>query len=132
MTDKEYQEQKKRIKKYIDKWFQAMGLGWFKVDMEWSRERDLDNPQTAARTTTRWQYRHAVITWYVPALVDNDDEYLEGIVVHEFVHILVAPLLAVDSQDDLPLQHEYATECIARSMMWVREAGEKSATKKEP
>ena len=125
MNDREYSKQKARVKKYIDKWFNAMGLGWFKVDMEWIRERYDSNPRVAAMTNTSWQYRHANIQWFLPALADNDDEFLEGIVVHEFVHILLAPLLAVDSEDDLPMQHEYATECVARAVLWAREAGQK-------
>ena len=52
MTDKEYREQKARVKKYIDKWFKALGMGWFHIDMTWSRERDEDQPNTAAKTGT--------------------------------------------------------------------------------
>lgn len=127
MTDKEYKTQKKRVQKYIDKWFNAMGLKWFRVDLVWDRERDQDSPNTAARTTTSWQYRHATVTWYMPTIVDNDDDFLEGIVVHEFVHILISPMAVVDKEADLPLQHEYATECLARAMQWVREAGRKDS-----
>lgn len=125
MTDKEYREQKARIQKLIDKWFKAMGLGWFHVDMVWCRERNKDSPDTSAITTTSWQYRNADIQWFLPVIADSDDDFLEGIVVHEFTHILLAPLLMVDKQDDLPLQHEYATECVARAIQWVREAGQK-------
>lgn len=125
MTDKEYRKQKRRVQKYIDKWFKAMGLGWFQVTMTWQRERDADSPNTAARTISSWQYRSAEIVWFVPALVDNDDDFLEGTVVHEFTHILLSPLLLVDAKEDLPLQHEYATECVARAIQWAREAGQK-------
>lgn len=129
MTDKEYEAQKARVKKFIDKWYKAMGLDWFHVDMAWERERREDRPATVAVTTTTWQYRNAYINWYMPAVVDNDDDFLENIVVHEFVHILVAPLMSVTDQEDLPNHHEYATECIARALVWVREAGEKDAKK---
>lgn len=125
MTDKEYQKQKRRVQRYIDKWFKPMDLGWYWVDCEWIRERNEDQPATTAITTAFWQYRHATIKWYMPSVADNDDDYLEGIVVHEFVHILVAPLMKVDTQDDLPLQHEFATECLARALRSVKEAAEK-------
>jgi hypothetical protein len=127
MNDKEYAKQKKRVQKYIDKWFDTMGLKWFRVTMDWVRERDNDNPGTAARTTTHWQYRQAWIQWFVPSLAENDDEFLENIIIHEFTHILLSPLLLVDSKEDLPLQHEYATETVARAIQWAREAGEKNA-----
>lgn len=128
MTDKEFEAQKKRVKKYIAKWHDTMGLGWFKITMDWVRDRD-ENPATAAKTTSHWQYRQAWIQWFVPALVDNNDEFLESIVVHEFTHILLSPLLLVDSKEDLPLQHEYATETVARAIQWAREAGEKHGSK---
>lgn len=129
MNDMDYAKQKARCKKFIDKWFDTMGLGWFKVDMTWNRARDEDVPSTAAKTITHWQYRTANIEWFVPALEDNDDDFLEGIVVHEFTHILIAPLMLADSTEDLKLQHEYATECIARAIVWAREAGEKGKKK---
>jgi hypothetical protein len=129
MTDKEYTKQKKRVQQYIDKWHDALGLGWFHIDMTWNRERKRDSPDTAADTTTHWQYRTAWINWYLPSIADNDEDFLEGIVVHEFTHILVAPLCLVDEPNDLPLQHEYATECLARAFRWTREAGERDAKK---
>lgn len=124
MNDKEYAQQKKRVQRLIDKWFKPLGLEWFVVTMDWERERDRDNPDTAAKTTTHWQYRQAWIKWFVPALVDNDDDFLEGIVVHEFTHILLSPLCLIDREEDLPLQHEYATECVARAIQWARKAGQ--------
>jgi hypothetical protein len=128
VTDKEYRVEKKRVQKYINKWFQAMGLGWFRVDMVWERERDLEVPDTAAKTLTKWQYRTANITWFLPATKDCNDEFLENVVVHEFVHILVAPM----ANDDEPNEHEYATESLARAMQWVREAGQKGIKRNEP
>lgn len=125
MTDKEFEKQKRRLKRYIDKWFKVMGLGWFKVDMDFVRARDETSPGTAAKTTTHWQYRQAWIEWFIPSIADNDDDFLEGIVVHEFTHILIAPLVLVDKETDLPIQHEYATESLARAIVWAREAGEK-------
>lgn len=125
MTDKEYREQKKRLKKLIDKWHKTLGMGWFHIDMIYDRARNDSNPETTAITSTSWQYRKATITWYMPSVADNDDDFLEGIVVHEFVHVLVAPMMLVDKQEDLPLQHEYATESVARAIRWAREAGRK-------
>lgn len=127
MNDKEYAKQKKRIEKLTEKWHDPMGLSWFHIDTVWDRARDDDVPATAAKTSTSWQYRNATITWFLPACADNDDDFMENIVVHEFVHILVAPMVVVNKEEDLPIQHEYATECIARAIQWVREAGVKDA-----
>lgn len=125
MTDKEYREQKKRVQKYIDKWFKVMGLGWFRVDMEWSREPD---GETGARTYSQWQYRSATITWFLPHLAKYDDDVVEHTVIHEFCHVLLSPL-AQTQQDDGNGSgnqiNEYATETVASAMEWVREAGRK-------
>ena len=51
---------------------------------------------TAARTTactmTQWQYRTAEITWYLPSVAVIDDERLEWVASHEYVHMLIAPM----------------------------------------
>lgn len=123
MTDKEYREQKKRVKKYIDKWFKTLGLGWFSVDMEWSRERD---GETAARTLSSWQYKNATITWFLPLLAQHDDDTVERTVVHEFCHILLSALAQnqSDSNEGLANQiNEYTTEVVASAMIWARMAG---------
>lgn len=124
MTDKEYSKQKKRVQGYIDKWFDTLGLGWFRVEMNWCRERKDESPNVAADTTTQWQYRFSSINWYLPVIAENTDEAVEGIVVHEFAHILIAPI-AQTASEELDQQHEYATESIARAFQWAREAGAK-------
>lgn len=125
MTDKEFRDEKKRLQGHIDRWFTAMGLGWFKIGMEWKRVIDEQSPSCAARVETQWQYRQAHITWYLPNTMNQKDDDLDSIVVHEFVHILINPLTIVDRSEDLGVQHEYATETIARAMEWVRIAGSK-------
>lgn len=125
MTDKEYREQKKRVQKYIDRWFIPMGLGWFKVDMVWDRATKEDAPSVAAEVYTQWQYRQASVHWYLPNLATVKDDELDDIVVHEFTHILINPLTLIDKSEDLPMQHEYATETIARAIQGARTAGEK-------
>jgi hypothetical protein len=48
--------------------------------------------RTSACTMVLWQYRQAEITWYLPSVAIVDDDYLEWTAVHEYVHILNAPL----------------------------------------
>ena len=132
MTDKEYTKQKKRLQKYIDLWFDPMGMNWFKIDMHYHRQRDEDNPRVAGKTETHWEYRMADIDWYMPSIADAEDWYLESMVIHEFVHVLIAPVMNVDTQESLSLCHEYATESISRAFQWVKESIEKQYTKKAP
>lgn len=127
MNDRKYRDQKARVKKLVSKWYDAMGMGWFHIDFYYERERSEDNPKTLAITQTDWQYRKASITFFMPNVENNDEDYLETAIVHEFVHILISPLCVVNKSEDLPLQHEYATECLARAMRWVRKAGAEDA-----
>lgn len=123
MTDKEYREQKKRVQKYIDKWFKTLGLGWFLVDMEWSREHD---GEVAARTFSSWEYKSATITWFLPHLANQSDDTVERCVVHEFCHILLSGLAQNQRDTDEVLAdqvNEYTTELVASAFIWARAAG---------
>lgn len=130
MTDKEYNAEKARIQSMIDKWFNALGLGWYEVDMSWSREVDESHRDTAARTEWRWQYRTAAITWFLPTTATLTEEKLERTVVHEFAHILTGSM-AYDTDDDGYLERmEHATETVARAIIWSRLAGREDVKKK--
>lgn len=123
MTDAEYKVEKARVQKYLDKWFKTMGLGWFRVDMEWSREHD---GETAARTYSSWQYKTATITWFLPHLANQDDDKVEATVVHELVHVLLSGIAQnmVDDDETLSNQiNEYTTELVTSALLWTREAG---------
>lgn len=125
MTDKEYREQKKRIQGFADKWFKTMGLGWFKVDFEWSR---LEDGEIAAHTNSSWQYKSAIITWYLPHIAKYDDEVIEQTVVHEFAHVLLSGLAQNMIHDDEQMAkqvNEYTTELVANAVLWAREARQK-------
>lgn len=129
MTDKEFEKQKKRVKKIVDKWFTTLGLGWYEVDFEWSREFD---GETAGRCVSSWQYRSATITFFLPKLAQHDDETVERTVVHEMTHILLSALAQNQAGDDGGLTdqiNEYATESVTNALIWTRTAGEKTASK---
>lgn len=124
MTDKEFEIQKKRVKKFVDKWFKTLGLGWYEIDFEWSREFDGD---TAGRTLSSWQYRSATITFFLPKLALQDDETIERTVVHEMAHVLLSALAQNQTEDDAGLHeqiNEYATESVTNALIWSRMAGE--------
>jgi|ERR1044072_1486593 hypothetical protein len=125
MTDKQYSQQKKRVGSLIDKWKGPLGIGWYHVKLVWSRAYSEDNVRVMAVTETTWQYRQAVITWYLPTVLEETDEdFLESVVVHELCHILLAPLAAAagenDTKGDSMDVHEYATECVAQALIHTR------------
>lgn len=124
MTDKEHEIIKARIQKLIDKWYHTLGLGWYRTDMVWARDHDEEKRDTAARTKWSWQYRTAEITWFLPVCMNQNDEELERIVVHEFAHILTGSMAQnAPDTDEYSQMMEYGTETVARSLMWARNAG---------
>ena len=129
MTDKEYRDQKARVRKYWDKWFSSIGMGWWQIDLNWERDREPDSWNTIGMTHCNWQYRTGDITFYLPACVDLTDDQLEEAVVHEFVHILAMPIH--DMRDDQARDiTEHTVTTIARAIIWARQAGEKKAAAK--
>lgn len=124
MTDKEYREQKKRVQKFIDKWHKTLGMGWYRIDLEWDRARAEDYPNEAAITEWQWQYRTASITFRLPEIALLNDEKLENVVVHEFAHILTGAMVQNQPDENRQLM-EYSTENVARALIWAREAGKK-------
>ncbi len=84
---------------------------------------DPANPDaTCAQAVTRWQYREAVIHWYLPGAVRQTSDELENTLVHEYVHIMLAPthdrLKAGSEEHD-----ELATENVARALLATRRGG---------
>ena len=128
MNDKQYEKERRRVRKLWDKWFRPIGLGWWQVDLNWARERDEDEPATAGMTTTNWQYRTASVTFFLPATLELDDEKLEEVVVHELTHILCGPIQDMSSDERREIT-EHTVTTIARSLIWAREAGEKAKKK---
>lgn len=91
LTDKEYAAQKKRVKKYLDKWIASIGLGWWKINIEWEtvRSEEDDRGSCAAEARTTWEYREATIVFYLEVVAGESDEELEYIVLHELMHVFV-------------------------------------------
>jgi predicted SprT family Zn-dependent metalloprotease len=131
MTDKEFDKQKARVQKYIDKWFTTLGMGWFTIDFEWTRETD---GGTAGRTTSQWQYRSATITFFLSILAEHDDDTVERTVVHEMAHVLLSGIAQNMIHDDETLSNqvnEYTTETVTAALMWARLAGEDQLKKRK-
>lgn len=125
MTDSEYKAEKKRVMKSITKWKHILGLGAHKINIEWDRHTKESNPDVAIDCNNSWQYRLICLNVYTPVTVENSDDELEHIVIHELSHTLLAPL--AQSVDDEENVHEFATTCVAQAIQWAYEAGSKVA-----
>jgi NAD(P)H-hydrate repair Nnr-like enzyme with NAD(P)H-hydrate epimerase domain len=127
MTDAEYEVAKGRVEKLCKKWHYAAGLGWWMLTYEWCREtRDYTpnsgNKAEAAATHTMWQYRQATIDWNLDVLQNLNEAELEGVVVHEFAHVLIDCLMAHVPAKARDLM-EYTTENVARAIKAAYDSG---------
>jgi Zn-dependent peptidase ImmA (M78 family) len=117
MNDKAAEAQKKRVDKYLKKWREA-GFGWWKIDVTWSRGDHED--EAPATCYCQWEYRQAEITFYLPAIAKLTDEEVEGVVVHELSHLLVASVENYDD-DNTRQKTEYAVSCVATALLWTNQ-----------
>ncbi len=106
-----------------------MDLNWITISHNFDHHGcgeetgDVDN--TAAVTNTGWQYRVATVTWYLPAVASMTDYKLEEVVTHEFTHILLGPMKDHYGKSAAATEHEeFAVECVSRSLLAMRAAGE--------
>lgn len=125
MTDKQFAAQKKRVMSFWDKYFKDIGMGWWAVDVNWSREREEGSPNTVGLTNASWEYRTGSVTFFLPECAELTDDQLEESVVHEMVHIIAEGIH--DTRDDQAREiTEYTVTSLARAIVWAYHAGERN------
>lgn len=126
MTDRDFNEQKARIRKLIKKWHKAIGLNWWRIEYVYSRERHSDAPSTyepegdwdtAADCAADSNYLTATITFYLPNLVRIKDDELEEIYLHECMHVFLNPM----QHKEKAAEEERVATMLARAMVWASE-----------
>lgn len=137
MTDADYAAQKARVLAMATRWLKPLGLLWWRVEHQWSREPlrtsaedKAENWVCLARTRAKWQYLHVAFEWNLPAIADLTDERLETTFVHECVHALVAEMRewATEHEDGGVILHEErVVTMLASAFLWTRQAGEDDA-----
>ena len=125
MSDDEYKDIKDRLEKVLTKWHPLLQMGWYTLNYEYRRNPHEEDPEIAAVTNTAWTYRRARITWYMPTLHGLTHDELENIVLHEFCHVILAPVTQ-DQPPEWKEQIEYTTETMAVILMNVHR-GNKNA-----
>ena len=107
---------KERTKTLVEFWQAQLGLDWLTFKHNYTTAYDSDDPHTCACTEAYWQYRDVKFTWYLPAIARLDDDELEDVVVHEFVHSMIAPIEQNMDDDDADLC-EFAVENVCRAFL---------------
>jgi len=134
MTDREYNEQKKRVRVYIKKWHHSLGLSWWRMKYSFMREqaeRDNDDDKdwkTCARCIASPDYLNAEIIFYLPEIIDMPEEELEETVLHEMMHVFVSPMSVKEKNNE----EERTVTTLARALIWVAKDFSKPSKKKLP
>jgi hypothetical protein len=114
----EHRATKRRIQGFIREWKALVPPGVEVVHI-FVEDVNQDEPKTLADTVSQWQYHNAKIRWYLSAAASCEDSYLEGTVVHELVHVLVAPI-----EETIPAKltnlSEHTVEAIAKAFLKIR------------
>ena len=115
MDDKTYEKTKAEIKELVNKWVKILKLDNYIITSEYSRGVCHEAPDRAAITRVYWDYQEATITFYLDLMTDAYKS-MEHVVVHELVHILLAPEQA-NLSDEYNQQMEFTTECVTLRLL---------------
>lgn len=121
MNDAEFEVQKARVQRYLDKWMPA-GFGWWRIETVWERgnHESCDTQDTAAQCTEQWEYRDGRITFFLGKIKDLTEEYLEEAVVHELSHLLIGSIRDYSTPTERQLT-EFAVTSVARALLWTHQ-----------
>ncbi len=119
VKDKERAAIKGRVKRYLRKWEGRLGMLSWTRSYDWRDEpiepcAEGDAYQVGARTFAEWQYLHVHYKLYLPALAKLDDEDLEELIVHEFMHTGLDELVKSAGQPDAAMHEERVVVWLTR------------------
>lgn len=112
--------QEQRILELADAIEEELGIkSWFQVSHKFSLE--IPEERVSAETTADWEYRQATMKWYLAITSSREGDELEATVLHEYIHVLLAPIhkymQSGKVMDDL---NEYTCETITQVLLNVR------------
>lgn len=118
LRDKERNLQKQRVMKVRNKWFRALGLGWWRVDYKWVDwiEPKHEGNTVLARCDVDWPYKEATITISLLQVKELDDERLEYALLHEYMHIFVNEMR--DDKEGIDHEERVCTD-LAQAFIWA-------------
>ncbi len=130
MNDKQFKEQRRRVRKLWTKWQDVLGLYAWDVTLNYFRGAiDVDgaiNFDAAGCAKVSWEYQRATLSFDLEAVMAMDDRVLEEMIVHECTHILLRQMRQdwFTSPSDLNMPHEeHVATMISRAFLDVRKAG---------
>lgn len=133
IDDEAMRTQIERIKKLIDRWPHQLGLGFWSLTYSYSRmpkEHEANHEKghwgTLADIVADWRYKYAFITFYIPSVMQSDDDELEYAFVHEHVHAFVNELRGPGNEYEegsaAQAHEESVVTALAKAFLWARDA----------
>lgn len=126
MSDQEFEALRKKCKNIFDKWQDILGLQGHRFKVKYLREYHQER-FTVATCRPLWQYKTHAIDFYLPSVNElEDDDELEEDILHELVHVLLAPSTGNDpAKDEAQLeQNEFTTQSITYGLIWAYQTGQ--------
>lgn len=120
MTDEDFEKQKARVLPVWEKWVEFLHFDHHYIHINWEREHAGPSNHWLASTQADWHYRQMFVFFYLPKIVECDDDQLDNLVLHEMAHMLVAPARTDDTDRE---KLELATENVARAIEEAYAAG---------
>lgn len=109
-------QERRRLRKLAKRWYHVLGLDEWRLRTEYVDgalvvDGQLDD--AVAITITRWQYRHAVISWNLQKVAESTNREVEQFFLHEAMHVLLNEMRA---EHDGDVDHE---ERVATTLSFV-------------
>ena len=126
MTDRKFNELKKKVENIVDSWLGILGLTDHRISYKFLREYHQDK-YTVAQVFPLWQYKHHTIEFFMPSIESSLTEHksdwdVQEDILHELVHILIAPAAGNETSDNAAKNEmaEYATQSVTHALLRAR------------
>lgn len=131
MNDEAAEAQKARVMALYEKWGPPLGMGWQRqVSFSWYRGAIPDYEGAAMTCCAQWQYKQAKISVDLCKVIDEADEDLEFMLVHELMHVFLGGLIEANrkqvDRDAFRMIEEHTASTLAQAVMWLRSHCEKA------
>jgi hypothetical protein len=127
VTEKAFKRQKKRVQKYLRHWKILLGLGVWRIDVEWYDGRltetrgGHDSRDTVlADIHVSWEYLKATMRVNIEAVSKLSDEQLEEVIIHELLHAVVNEMRNFSADDGI-YHEERVVSTLTSVIGWVRD-----------
>ena len=92
MTDDEFDVMSEKVEGLITLWKPFFGIENWSLTIEFFRGPIPGNEDAVGCCHSLWEYMDATLQFNLAELAENGDEQLEGVVIHEMLHIIVDEL----------------------------------------